>query len=162
MQSLSEDLDIALNNPKQWSGMKVKSFPVVDRIWTSINGKKTCLHKIYPLAVGEVPYYHPHPWEFETEIIRGSYLMEVGQSDKLDMCPPPVGFKTRICQGSSYTMTPYSWHSIEPVSKHVYSIVTINKKVIRQTPDPWETIAIMPRDQIKELLNEFKMILIGR
>lgn len=149
-----------IEDDRLWSGVKIRyEFPHVDRVWIRHNGIKICLHKIYPIDEGNKPYYHPHPWEFETEVISGSYLTSMGYSNDFGLTPPPVSCRMRAVVGTKYWIDAKTWHTVEPVDEPVYTIIKLVKKVVREVPVECQRMDQMKSSEIASLLQTFRKLL---
>ena len=153
-------------NDERWIGMKIRyEKPYVDRVWLQFSDRhRLCLHKIYPLE-GTKAFYHPHPWEFETLIVQGSYLSNIGcnftDQDRRNLIPPPVIARVLFTEGSWYSIdNTNAWHTVEPVSKSTYSIVLIKKRWNVKTPgECQEQNKTMSIEEVAGLLRDFEKIL---
>ena len=141
---------------KDWNGLAIRnSSPNVDRIWTKHENKKICFHKIYPIK-NRKPFYHPHPWDFKSKIIFGSYWSDIGYSDDLTTEPPPVSTRIFLNTGSEYSMKSNVWHTVEPFNcNFVFSVVEISSKTQREAPQTCQNNKIMSKEQINKMLFEF-------
>ena len=154
------DLKSMFNNCR-WNGISIGfTPPKMMRLWTSYDGMKACLHKIYPISDDtEVPFLHPHPWPCAIKILKGAYKMEVGYSDTLS--PPSISMKLVVSAGSSYEMLYKDmWHSVCPITDPIYSIMLIGKKWDREMPKKHISPPRMLNELEKEcLINEFDQLL---
>lgn len=152
---------------ERWIGIKIRhEKPYVDRIWLQIgNQYRLCLHKIYPLVDGETAFYHPHPWEFEAFIAKGSYFSNIGcnstPQERQDLTQPPIASRIMLAEGSWYLMdNTNTWHTVEPIANPVYSVVLTkrrwNVKVPRQCHVQNNT---MNQEEVTDLLQDFNKIL---
>jgi len=149
-------------NDCRWNGIDVDfTPPKMMRLWTSYNGMKACLHKIYPILAdgAEKPFLHPHPWPCAIKILKGAYEMEVGHSATLSS--PPISMKFVMPAGSSYEMLHKDiWHSVSPIDGPIYSIMLIGKKWNREMPKKHILPPRMLNESEREqLINEFCQLL---
>lgn len=150
----------AIKYPEFWNGIKIRyATPYVDRIWMRDGDVRLCLHKIYPIDEESTPYYHPHPWVFETEIVSGSYFMDIGRSPNLDLEPPPVSARIKMVPGSWYRIDSNTWHTVEPINGPVYSVVRITQRVQREVPIECKKTISMNLEEIQEQLKVFRHLL---
>lgn len=156
-----ETLITHLNNPENWNGLAIRyEWPYVDRIWINRpHGERICLHKIYPIPDGIIPYYHPHPWAFKVKLFSGEYYMNIGrnlsESDLENLIAPPVCARFRLTAGSCYEMNdPLVWHTVEPINDPVYSVIHITECWKRRVSN-CDAQKRLSNQQVVDLLHEF-------
>lgn len=158
-------IELLMDN--RWNGMEIRhERPYIDRIWTTLDqGYRICFHKMHTIGPN-TPYYHPHPWEFQTFIIKGQYYTNVGTNittdDRKKLIQPPVSLRLKLTAGSWYHMdNPLTWHTVEPIDEYVYSVI-LTKPFAEKLGIPKACDVIQPRikdDRLAELRAEFITIL---
>lgn len=150
---------------ERWTGMKIRyEKPHVDRVWLQLaNRCRLCLHKIYPLEDGRA-FYHPHPWEFETFLAKGSYFSDIGYNTNHEsqhgIKPPPVAVRILLSEGSWYSMADSkTWHTVEPIDEPVYSIIITKKRWDVKALESCQDNKTMNSEEIAGLLQDFSNIL---
>jgi hypothetical protein len=160
-------IELLMDN--QWNGMEIRhERPHIDRIWTTLDqGYRICFHKMHTIGPN-TPYYHPHPWEFQTFIIKGQYYTNVGTNittdDRKKLIQPTVSLRLKLTAGSWYHMdNPLTWHTVEPIDEYVYSVI-LTKPFAEKWGIPKACDVIQPRIKdyrLAELRAEFITILVN-
>lgn len=93
---------------------------------------RICLHR-FEVCDEEESFLHPHPWPGAFQILRGSYIMNIGYSADRFSKPASVA-KTILSAGSRYAITnPLTWHSVTPLEE-CYTIMV--------NAEPWDTKSV--------------------
>jgi|TARA_R110000851_G_scaffold56073_3_gene131203 hypothetical protein len=82
------------------------------------DGLRVCFHIFQPCA-WEDAFPHPHSWDSEVLIVKGSYIHWVSDHTPLsEKCNETKGFKHILSSGSSYSIdNPYVWHKVQPLEE---------------------------------------------
>ena len=124
--------DVLLDQGRTWHSLDVLyEKPRVERLWTQLDDEhRLMLHRIHPC---DKPLLHSHPWPSAVFVVSGRYVMnlgygEPGGDDREDVLPLCM---SEYSAGSLYSMGPYSWHDVNPLSGPSLSIMITGK--------PWGT-----------------------
>jgi len=114
------------------------------------DGFRVCLHIFQPCS-WEDAFPHPHNWDSEVMIVKGSYVHWVSDHTPLNQkCETDKGFKHTLNAGSIYSIdNPYIWHKVQPLeevmtvmvngetweTKSDFSVTTKGKELVELTDD---------------------------
>lgn len=128
--------------------------PFVKRIWFSVADYRVYLHLIEAMDrnVPTQALFHPHPWPSAMRIIKGEYLMGVGNS-KTDDAPEP-DCTLIIPAGTCYEMTNHDgWHYVYP-TVDTYTIMVTGPPTGRKMPiEPQKTFRELTPDEVEDILS---------
>lgn len=144
---IEKQMPALFDNPDNWQSLLVDYHPpVVDRLYRDVGDLRVFLHAIYP-SEGDSFLFHPHPWPSAMKILFGTYKMDVGYGN--GNTPPEVAATMWLNEGCYYEMVNQdAWHSVEPVTPVVYTIMVTGK--------PWGRVAPKPTKQLFPLAPEVK------
>lgn len=114
-----------LKNKDDWQSLIInRRKPETYRVFRYLaGGIRVCLHRFSRFYDGEA-FMHPHPWQGAFYIVKGSYRMRLGYTTDLQEPEPTIISTLELTAGSSYAIDdPRTWHSVEPVTEYVYTLM---------------------------------------
>lgn len=131
LNAVIADLPKLLKERDQWQSLIVnRRKPHTYRVFRQIGELRVCIHR-FEVCDEQEAFLHPHPWPGAFCILRGSYLMTLGQSiDRVS--EPTISSKIVMVPGSKYEITsPLTWHSVTPIGDECWTIMVNGK--------PWDS-----------------------
>lgn len=150
-----EELPKLLAQPEKWQSLDINyEEPRVERVWHQWGEIRICLHRIHPVKT--MPFFHPHPWPSAMRILSGKYAMSVGYGVGHE--EPPTAVQLILAPGSTYEMSePNGWHSVQPISEPVMSLMVTGKPWGREMPKSDKIkLSSLNEDVVEEIMNFFK------
>lgn len=111
-----------------WGSMIVEDEqPYTERVWTNTKLGRLFCHRMRNCTSAPDMNLHPHPWPFETLLVKGSYYSDIGFSE--DVEKKPESFMRILNRpGTYYRMdSNVIWHTVEPIGE-VITIGLINER----------------------------------
>jgi len=122
----------------EWKGRRaINNNPIIDRIYTIVDGIRVCLHIMYPCDTHET-MWHSHGWPSYLELVHGQQQVGCGLDregyNERGITIVPTGAAGIDCpeiedvmyleRGSSYSMpVNEAWHYVRPFAGPSFSIM---------------------------------------